>query len=138
AVPVTTVWNMFVSRKVLREARLRVMGPSLASTLAQWVQEPLREQESSHENEPGQEHGVPAAVAQTEGTHGAAVYDAAVHGAAVHGAAVHGETQPQPATPNGDESVPARRTRAALKGERMAARQHHVREVEQQPRVDAP
>ena len=133
AVPVTAVWNMFVSRKVLREARLRVMGPSLASTLAQWVQEPLREQEPSPENEPWQEHGVPAAVAQTEGTHGGAI-----HGGAVHGAAVHGDTAPQPATPNGDESVPARRTRAALKGERMAARQHHVREVEQQPRVDAP
>jgi hypothetical protein len=37
AVPVTAIWNMVVCARVLREARIRAMGPSLASDLARWV-----------------------------------------------------------------------------------------------------
>ena len=33
AVPVTAIWNVLITWKVLREARLRVMGPSAAATL---------------------------------------------------------------------------------------------------------
>lgn len=37
AIPVTAVWNMIVCRWVMREARLRAMGPSLARDLAPWI-----------------------------------------------------------------------------------------------------
>lgn len=37
AIPVTAVWNMVVCRWVIREARLRAMGPSLARELAAWL-----------------------------------------------------------------------------------------------------
>lgn len=37
AVPVTALWNMVVCYRVLREARIRAMGPSLAKDLAHWV-----------------------------------------------------------------------------------------------------
>lgn len=37
AIPVTAVWNMLVCRWVMREARLRAMGPSLATDLAPWI-----------------------------------------------------------------------------------------------------
>lgn len=37
AVPVTAVWNMVVCDRVLREARIRAMGPSLAKELARWI-----------------------------------------------------------------------------------------------------
>jgi hypothetical protein len=37
AIPVTAVWNIVVCRWVMREARLRAMGPSLASELAAWI-----------------------------------------------------------------------------------------------------
>lgn len=37
AVPVTAAWNMVVCYRVLREARIRAMGPSLAKDLATWI-----------------------------------------------------------------------------------------------------
>lgn len=37
AVPVTAIWNMVVCYRVLREARIRAMGPSLAKELARWI-----------------------------------------------------------------------------------------------------
>lgn len=39
AVPVTAAWNMIVCYRVLREARIRAMGPSLARQLAGWIRE---------------------------------------------------------------------------------------------------
>lgn len=38
AVPVTALWNAVVCYRVLREARLRAMGPSLAKELAHWIE----------------------------------------------------------------------------------------------------
>lgn len=49
AVPVTAAWNAVVCYRVLREARLRAMGPSLAQELAQWIAGPgegLRQSEA--------------------------------------------------------------------------------------------
>jgi len=37
AVPVTAAWNMVVCWRVLREARIRAMGPSLTKELADWI-----------------------------------------------------------------------------------------------------
>lgn len=42
AVPVTAVWNALVAWKVLREARIRVMGPSAAVTLCDVILPPHR------------------------------------------------------------------------------------------------
>lgn len=41
AVPVTALWNAAVCRRVLREARVRTMGPSLAKEMSAWILEPL-------------------------------------------------------------------------------------------------
>lgn len=41
AVPVTALWNAAVCRRVLREARVRTMGPSLAKEMSVWILEPL-------------------------------------------------------------------------------------------------
>ncbi len=37
AVPITGVWNMVVTYRVLQEARLRVMGPSAAEAYVRWI-----------------------------------------------------------------------------------------------------
>lgn len=42
AVPVTALWNVAVCHRVLREARVRAMGPSLAKEMTAWILEPLR------------------------------------------------------------------------------------------------
>lgn len=43
AIPVTALWNVFVCHRVLREARIRAMGPSFAKELAAWILAPIRE-----------------------------------------------------------------------------------------------
>ncbi len=43
AIPVTALWNVVVCYRVLREARIRAMGPSFAKELAAWVLAPVRD-----------------------------------------------------------------------------------------------
>lgn len=130
AVPVTALWNVYVCRKVLREARLRVMGPALAARLATWVQEPLQQTAA----------GEDAAEQDANVTNGDRVENYGAKDNAKGNAIGNGfEAEAAPSWNADVQHGAQKRTRAGLRGERLADREAHVRQVTLPPKVaDAP